>query len=147
MIRMCIQRVLLLSVLASCTRPNDEMTRSKKSREGEPTQIFYYDSKNAIISGVIKIEEYFGPPGYGEDPASNAVEKAYILLLNEAIEVKVNDPGDWINRDIRTEEIHLAPLHGILLKNGDQVRVQEQFYSSHTGHHRRPLLMAVKSKL
>lgn len=147
MIRICIPKVLLLSVLVSCTRPIDEMARSKNISEGEPTQTFSYNSKDAIITGVIKIEEYFGPPGYGDDPDSDEVEKPYILLLNEAIEVKVNDSVDWINRDIRTEEIHLAPLHGILLKNGEQVRVKGQFYSSHTGHHRRPLLMAVKSKL
>jgi hypothetical protein len=96
------------------------------------------------LSGVIVIEAFFGPPGYGEDPENDEIERALILVLDEPVAVQ-GDPNDSLNSesvdDVR--RIHLVIRHPeIWAKEWQHVVLEGTLFHRLTGHHRTPVLMS-----
>ncbi|MBE0533665.1 MAG: DUF4431 domain-containing protein [Rhodospirillales bacterium] len=105
-----------------------------------------YDPTIVRLSGVIVIEAFYGPPGYGEDPESDEIVHAAILVLDEPVSVR-GDPNELMNSesvgDIR--RIHLANVGpDVSAKTWRHVVIEGTLFHSYTGHHRTPVLMWVE---
>lgn len=113
-------------------------------------QDYYYESTVSIISGTIKIETFFGPPGYGENPQTDSREDSYILNLDNSINVisksKEIEEGDFNSTKYNVSKIQLTSTSGVKLTNYKNkfVRLAGTFFGSHTGHHHTDVLMDVK---
>ena len=126
---------------------------SGKNQNPQSIPLFYFDHKEPknthIIEGRIKMEKYYGPPGYGETPEIDQKRTAIILVLKSKICV-VKDPKlnyiDITTRDTIADEIHLAPSSDMEFTEGGIVKVQGSFYSAYSGYHKRKLLMSVSKK-
>ena len=126
---------------------------SGKNQNPQSIPLFYFDHKEPknthIIEGRIKIEKYYGPPGYGETPEIDQKRTAIILVLKSKICV-LKDPKlnyiDITTRDTIADEIHLGPSSDMKFSEGENVKVQGSFYSGYTGYHQRELLMSVSKK-
>lgn len=100
------------------------------------------------LTGHITEVQYYGPPGYGENPKYDKKLTAYILELDAPIRVIEKDPSE-LNFTTTTSKIQLV-IHDFSAfnkarKNHHKVIVKGEFFSGHTGYHIRKLLMDVKS--
>src|SRR5882724_9525910 len=48
-------------------------------------QCLKYPPDTATVTGVVHLKTFFGPPGYGEDPAHDRKETQALLTLDEAL--------------------------------------------------------------
>ena len=121
------------------------------------SQVLNYNKANTIytfnninqVSGNIEKIKVYGPPGYGETPEIDTKEIAIILKLKKPISVICTDPEEEIDFDTIASEIHLVAFDfeeeiNIAIKNHQQIMIKGKFFSAHTAHHRRKLLMDVK---
>jgi hypothetical protein len=94
------------------------------------------------LEGTIVYETFFGPPDYGEDPQTDALETQAILKLWTPVCSVAADthPGVADQR-----EVTLVPGSGVHFANGQRVRVRGGLFVAHTGHHHTPLLLSVES--
>jgi len=101
------------------------------------------------IRGIVKSVQFYGPPGFGEFPGDKP-STAYIIKLYKPIMV-INNTGDELNETTITDEIQLVlspNLWKIIKAIKDKnipVIVSGEFFSAHTAHHIRKLLIDVKS--
>lgn len=108
---------------------------------------YSFEQPEASLSGRIIYQDFFGPPNYGENPETDRVETAVILVLYAPINVKGN-PEDVLNFETITNisRIHLVvPWEkvGDETLSGKNVTVQGTLFTRHTGHHRTQVLMSV----
>lgn len=112
-------------------------------------QDYYYEPAVSIISGMIKIETFFGPPGYGENPQADSREDSYILNLGDSINViskaKTIEEGDFNSTKYNISKIQLLSTSGVKMKKYKNkfVRLTGTFFCAHTGHHHTEVLMDV----
>jgi len=109
---------------------------------------YTFKNMNQVSGNVEKIKVY-GSPGYGETPQVDTIETAIILKLKEPINVICTDPKEEINFDTNASEIQLVAFDfedqiNTAIKNHRQIVVKGKFFSAHTAHHVRKLLMDVK---
>lgn len=103
---------------------------------------YNYDS-SYVLTGTLKLESYYGPPGYGADPDFDDEFQSWVLYLDKPISVYEFDPKESINYtvedvnvvQINKRKVHLKPFEG------QKVKLKGIFYSPHTGYHQEPLLM------
>lgn len=109
---------------------------------------YYYEPTVSIISGTIKTETFFGPPGYGEDPQTDSREVSYILNLDNSINVisKSKEEGDFNSTRYNISKIQLTSTSDVEFTNYKNkfVRLTGTFFGAHTGHHHTDVLMDVK---
>jgi hypothetical protein len=101
-----------------------------------------YDLSATTLSGTVTIETFFGPPNYGESPATDSREQQAILhLLNPLCTVASGD--DPAERDqvkvtlVPTGKFSLRPFAGKL------VTVNGSLFHAINGHHHTPILVAI----
>jgi hypothetical protein len=103
-----------------------------------------YGTPAVTIRGTLFSRIYFGPPGYGETPAQDAREHAFLLLLDAPICVseRLDDVSEAHHNVI---VVQLAAIHidVELLKKamGLRVSARGEFFEALTGHHRTPVLL------
>ena len=108
-----------------------------------------YDDSSITLSGTVFSRIYFGPPGYGENPASDAREGALLLLLDAPICVKESSHPELDNNAFEGNVIliQLAAVHvdpsSLKRAEGKRATVRGSLYHRLTGHHRTPVLMDV----
>jgi len=101
------------------------------------------------LMGKVTTVAYYGPPGYGEDPAHDQKLTAFILNLDHPIRaVALN--GDELSFTTQTQELQLVGHEQVSLlkraaKKGETVTLRGELFSSHTGNHVRDLLMNVQA--
>lgn len=110
---------------------------------------FTFWPSESVISGVMKLEQHFGPSNYGENPETDQIEHTCILFLDQPISVKVTIKPDELNVDTVASEVHLISYSDSSFKCEDNIRVtvKGQFLTSHTGHHRSLLLFVDTKKV
>lgn len=105
----------------------------------------HYGGSPVTLSGKVKLQTFFGPPGYGEKPDSDSRETQAILLLEKPICVEAN-PKDYEEAEQNQREVTLVPLGKENLKDyeGNQIMVQGTLYHAFNGHHHTPVLIEIK---
>jgi hypothetical protein len=93
------------------------------------------------IYGNIKLQEFYGPPNFGETPELDTIEAYYILALYEPITF-VKD-----GETVTVEEIQLLFPHGIKkeIDTNWEYIIDGKLYFAETGHHHTPVLLFVDS--
>jgi len=110
---------------------------------------YNYEPIISVISGEIKIESFFGPPGYGENPQTDSREDSYILNIDNSInvisETKEIEEGDPNTTKFNIVKIQLSSTSGIDFSNyiNKPVRLTGTFFGAHSGHHNTAVLLDV----
>jgi hypothetical protein len=83
-----------------------------------------------LIYGIITIENFYGPPGFGETPESDQKIKNFVLILE-------NEPlGDNFKMQIiNNKTINFEKYIG------KKVLVKGKLFSAHTAYHNTPILI------
>lgn len=113
---------------------------------GAAAEPLRYEPAVVRLSGFLIVEQHFGPPNYGEDPETDSVEEALILLPDESVAVQ-GDPNDLDNSE-SYENIRRIQLvvegREVWRWLGRHVTVEGTLFGAYTGHHRTKVLMRVK---
>jgi hypothetical protein len=64
------------------------------------------------LSGTVALEEHFGPPGFGEDPKTDAVELIAVLVPDAPVSVEGDQPGEGFNETTYTDVRRLQLVRG-----------------------------------
>jgi len=107
--------------------------------------IYKFEPAVTTLTGILMNKEFFGPPGYGEDPKTDSKEHTAILILTHPIRV-VADKGDQFNETKdNVHEVQLINVKRISLSPYYQktVRVTGNLSSAITGHHRTAVLIEI----
>lgn len=110
-----------------------------------------YGDPSVSLSGTVFTRIYFGPPGYGETPTSDAREYAILILLDAPVCAKASaNPGlDNNAYEGNIVLVQLAAVHVTLerLRDalGQRATVRGSLYHALTAHHRTPVVMDVYS--
>lgn len=119
------------------------ITISSKAEE----EWYSFEPAEVTLSGRIIYQDFFGPPNYGENPETDLVETAVILVLYEPINVKGDPEKDYNSQIIKNiKKIQLVvPWEKIGDENlsGKNVTAHGTLFEAITGHHRTQVLMAV----
>jgi len=105
----------------------------------------HYGGSPVTLNGKVKLQTFFGPPNYGENPDTDSRETQAILLLEKPICVEAN-PKDYEEAEQNQREVTLVPLGKENLKDyeGKQIMVQGTLYHAFNGHHHTPVLIEIK---
>ncbi len=103
-----------------------------------------YGPVRVQLSGTVTLKIFFGPPGYGEDPAHDMKETQGFLILDRPVCVD-KGPESLDESESNQTEITLVPPKGVNWAHysGTRVIVDGTLFHQHTGHHRTKLLMTV----
>ena len=107
---------------------------------------YSYEPSVSVITGIIKVKTFFGPPGYGESPETDAKEKVFILELTNLINlVEDKDDNTFNLAQSNISEVQLTSTSDITFTDyiGKNVRLTGGFFAAHTGHHFTDVLMDV----
>lgn len=95
------------------------------------------------LSGRAKLECFWGPPNYGEDPANDRKESACILMLDKPLRFAHSDGTELI-----VSEIQILGDSGTEYHDGEVVRLLVgQLDEAVSGHHRRSITAERKQLL
>ena len=75
----------------------------------------HYGGSLVTLSGKVQLQTFFGPPNYGENPATDSREIQAILLLEKPICVEAN-PKDYDEAEQNQGVVTLVPLGNENLK-------------------------------
>ena len=107
---------------------------------------YHFEPEVSTLTGTVKSEVFFGPPGYGENPKTDKKETAYILQLSKPINVIATDPEDDLNSTTKNvTKIQLVSERNFKLSNFNNktVKVSGTFFSAISGHHHTKILIDV----
>jgi hypothetical protein len=107
----------------------------------------------ATVQGVLRVGEFFGPPGYGEDAKKDQIGTSYYLQLPATIlsqQPNLPSAGDLGEALTRTGYFVQLVVH-----DGDQgrakaligsrVEIVGTLFEANTGYHRTPVLLEVQT--
>lgn len=123
------------------------VTLSVAAHAAEPS--YEYEPKKSTLTGTIRNDKvFYGPPGYGANPAEDAQERPDRLVLEQPISVK-EDPKTPDNvAETGVKELQLVV--GLDPKRLDgfrdrRVEVTGVLFHAHTGHHFTKVLLTVET--
>jgi hypothetical protein len=106
----------------------------------------HYEPTVVDLTGRVVLEEYFGPPCFGDKPTTDS--KGLILVLDASVSVE-GIPGDLINityPDVRrVQVVRGADDRPFSPYKGMHVMVSGTLYGRHTTHHHTDVLLSVQS--
>ncbi|CAM2188456.1 DUF4431 domain-containing protein [Paraburkholderia sacchari] len=109
-------------------------------------------SSSITLEGTLLVGDFYGPPGYGENPKEDNIEHSLFLQLPASPVTQIADPkvldsfGPEAQRTYFVQVIADGPDRSELKKAiGHRVQVVGVPVAPLTGHHRTPLLIDVKS--
>ncbi|MFJ1490380.1 DUF4431 domain-containing protein [Capnocytophaga canis] len=136
-----IQQNVQSNIASDFHKPDENI---KKNAEGYKE--YFYEPSISVISGIIKIKTFFGPPGYGESPEVDAKEEVFILELRNPINLVADEEDDGFNpAQTNILEVQLTSTSDIKFTNyiDKNVCLTGSFFGAHTGHHFTDVLMDV----
>jgi hypothetical protein len=140
------KRIALASVFAlTLAVPGHRVAADEKS-DGA---CLAFEPQVVTLQGKLSAHQFYGPPGYGEEPATDSRERGYVLDLVSPICVKGN-PGSDLNAETvrKVRHVQVGPGRGKTWKDlesqvGKLVLMRGTLSSAITGHHHTPVLMDV----
>lgn len=112
---------------------------------------YHYEPATSTLTGVVKNDrQYFGPPGFGENPKEDAKEVPERLVLDAPISI-VPEKGDPTNHPV-SEVGELQIVKGDAVPDlapylDRRVTITGKLFEAHTGHHHTPALIAAETIL
>ena len=110
-----------------------------------------YEPDSVVLRGTLITRGYAGPPNYSDTTAGDRAEHPFILQLDTAICVN-GDPASELNVTSYqgVQEVQLvvsgdSAFVAVRALVGRAVRASGTLFEHHTGHHRTPVLLTVKS--
>jgi hypothetical protein len=96
------------------------------------------------ISGIVKVKMFYGEPGFGENPASDAKEPQEILVLDHAVCIDQGRDKYLEEPESNQQEVTLI-LNSIRLSKieGRRVSVRGVVVHGNTWHHHTKLMIEV----
>lgn len=126
------------------------LAKKEQTKTTTPNQKeYFYEPTISVISGTLKIESFYGPPGYGENPQTDSREDSYILNLENSINVisktKEVEEGDFNISKYNISKIQLTSSSGVKFTNykNKNVRLTGSFFGASTGHHHTDVLLNI----
>lgn len=120
--------------------PADSVSAARQILRTEPAAV--------RVTGTLRIERHYGPPGYGDDPRHDELVKVLILYLDRPVKV-VGNPKDELNSvsygDVRKMELVFWAEHRLMERIGQRVTIEGTLSEATTGWHYTKVLLAVKS--
>ncbi|MFG6459693.1 DUF4431 domain-containing protein [Roseateles sp. BYS96W] len=114
---------------------------------GAPAQAacLAYGRPLAGLAGKLEVRDFFGPPGYGENPGTDRRERQAVLVLDEPV---CADAGALAGEvaEVGQRELTLTPGGagiGFTAWAGRRVVVGGELFHAFTAHHHTPLLVRV----
>lgn len=155
LVLLCSCNVIQESERDSISIPSERETAVSElnvSESSETEKEYYFEPSVSIIEGKLITRMCYGPPGYGENPSTDAQEHPFILQLDDPIQV-IAQEGDLSNSD-RSEviEIQVVPMNKEdteIVKQyiNKRIIIQGTLFSAHTGHHHTDVLIQVEKIL
>jgi len=105
--------VLLNAIAFASEKPQSGIADSGRGEKGS-AEWYQYSPAIVTLVGTLDTESAFGPPGYGESPESDKVEKYYVLKLSKPINVMGQSDTSW-NADtvIGISKLQLSLKYGM----------------------------------
>ncbi|WP_440224218.1 DUF4431 domain-containing protein [Dokdonella sp. MW10] len=106
-----------------------------------------FDREGVVLTGLVYLKTFYGPPNYGESPDIDALETQALLALDAPLCVRAS--GEDSGSDaVGVTEVTLVPLAGIGFTKyaGRRVSVTGSLFPPITGHHRTAVLIEVRSR-
>jgi hypothetical protein len=102
------------------------------------------------LDGRLTLRDYAGPPNYESVAGGDRLEQQWILMLDRPLCV-VADPGSDPDLETMRElvEVQLVVFPGTEVPadayRDRRIGVEGSLFTAHTGHHRTPVLLQVRS--
>jgi hypothetical protein len=101
------------------------------------------------LAGRLIAREYAGPPDFSSVAAGDVPERIWILMLQKPLCVRA-DPGSTLN--IRSfaalkevQVVDQGASSDLVRLAGKEVEILGTLFAAHTGHHRTPVLLTIKT--
>lgn len=119
----------------------------KNSEESytEQPKTYYYEPAISVLTGKIEMENFWGPPGYGEDTLIDMKENCATLVLEMPIDVAADSSNEFNESAKEIGIIQLASTKDLNAYSGKRVTLKGKLFGAQTGHHHTPVLMDVTS--
>jgi hypothetical protein len=105
-----------------------------------------YGNADTTLTGRLASREYYGPPGYGENPATDRRERQVVLMLDKPLCVERSADG-YDEAERGQVSVTMVPT-GVEIQLGTylnrHVRVQGKLFHAFTRHHHTPLLLELE---
>jgi len=111
----------------------------------------FYEPEEVEVSGLLDETIYPGPPEYMSIEMGDHPEQVVILTLKEPINVEIKDDkeiDDNFNapeKGVRELQVVFSDSEPSTLQRKEEVTLKGTLYHAHTAHHRRRIVMMVKS--
>ena len=120
------------------------------SQGNEKPQCLSYEPNIVSLTGIIVTKTFPGPPNYAGVKKGDRGETAWILELDAPVcidEDKVDSDLNPAQTEIREIQLVLTPERHNSYKRllGKRVTANGTLFGAHTGHHRTPVLLTVRT--
>lgn len=119
-------------------------------REEINSKNYFFGSHISVLTGKLTLEDFYGPPNYGETPEYDLLQNVWILNLQKPINVfqekSQREEFDFDVTQYDVDRIQLALGDSNIEMNifqGKLIKVEGLFWGAHTGYHYTPVLMDV----
>jgi hypothetical protein len=107
-----------------------------------------YGNTDTTLTGRLASREYYGPPGFGEHPATDRRERQVVLMLDKPLCVERSADG-YDEAERGQISVTMVPMGAELQLStylNRHVRVQGKLFHASTGHHHTPLLLELEQE-
>jgi len=112
-----------------------------------PNEQLHYEPAVVKLSGLLVTQYVYGPPGFGEDPETDQIDRKWELRLFAPVDV-IGTPGDDINSESENDvgRVGLVNFSKLNLSAhlGKRVMLEGTLFHAHTAHHHTKVLLSVK---
>ncbi len=107
----------------------------------------FYAPEEIELSGMLHKTIYPGPPEYTSVEMGDCSEEVVILVLKDPVDVEIKGDDDFNEPEKGVREVQIVFLNSTPSANQmkEEISLIGTLYHAHTAHHRRRVLMTVKS--
>lgn len=107
----------------------------------------FYEPEEVEVSGFLYKTVYPGPPEYMSVEMGDRPEAVVILTLKDPINVEIEKDDDFNEpeKGVREIQVSFSDSEPSPAQMKKEIKLKGTLYHAHTAHHRRRVLMTVKS--
>lgn len=127
--------VLHINTALDCDQPIDSL------------KTVFYEPEEVEVSGFLHKAVYPGPPEYMSTEMGDLPEEVVILTLKNPINIEIKGEDNFNEPEKGVRELQVVVSDSMISKSNmkEEVTLKGTLYHAHTAHHRRRVLMMVKS--